>query len=348
MKTRMLVAVGAACALTLSACGTTAENDNSHSENTNSETSEMTYSAPQGCDNPGKISTGPVSFTDDLGRKVELDKPAQRVAILEWQQIEDLLTLCQKPVGVSDIAGFSLWNTAEKLPEGVTDLGTRGTPNMSALVETNPDLVIIETEDPQDETLKALEAKGLTVAAFKGADATDPLANMLNLFHKIATATGREERAAVVEKELKASLEEGKKAVSAAGNEGTKFVYFDGWVQGGNVSIRPFGQGALTSEVGEELGLTNVWTQDVDPTYGLGQTDLEGLSSEAGDAYLLYTGTTDPDGDFTSSMKKSPVWQDMPAVKDGRTSAFPSGIWTFGGPRSVQQMIQAYTGIFGK
>ena len=44
---------------------------------------------------------------------------------------------------------------------------------------------------------------------------------------------------------------------AVAGTESAKFVYFDGWVQGGNVSIRPFGQGSLMGELGEELGLTN-------------------------------------------------------------------------------------------
>ena len=56
----------------------------------------------------------------------------------------------------------------------------------------------------------------------------------------------------------------------------TEFVYFDGYVQGGNVALRPFGQGSLMGELGEELGLTNAWTCEVDPAYGLGTTDIEG------------------------------------------------------------------------
>jgi len=38
-------------------------------------------------------STGAVSLTDAFGNKVELDKPAERVAVLEWQQTEDMLSL---------------------------------------------------------------------------------------------------------------------------------------------------------------------------------------------------------------------------------------------------------------
>ena len=36
----------------------------------------------------------------------------------------------------------------------------------------------------------------------------------------------------------------------------TEFVYFDGWIQGGNVALRPFGQGSLMGELGEALGMT--------------------------------------------------------------------------------------------
>ena len=120
-----------------------------------------------------------------------------------------------------------------------------------------------------------------------------------------------------------------------------KFVYFDGWVQGGNVSIRPFGQGSLMGELGEELGLTNAWTGEVDPAYGLGQTDIEGMTA-VGDATFFYTGTEDPDSDVMAELAKNDIWKALPAVVEGNTHAFPPGIWTFGGPRSAQQVLDAY------
>ena len=39
--------------------------------------------------------------------------------MLEWQQIEDVLTLCVTPVAVADAEGFATWDTAEALPDGV-------------------------------------------------------------------------------------------------------------------------------------------------------------------------------------------------------------------------------------
>jgi iron complex transport system substrate-binding protein len=263
------------------------------------------------------------------------------VAVLEWQQTEEVLTLCVDPVAVADAEGFARWDTAETLPAGATDVGTRGEPNLDALFATNPDLVIIEAYTPDDEIIGQLAAYGVPVLATKGADAADPIGQMKDTFTLIAEATGRQERAQVVLDEFTASLASAKAAVGDSTSATEKFVYFDGWVQGGNVSIRPFGQGSMMGELGEELGMTNAWTGEVDPAYGLGQTDIEGMTA-VGDATLFYTGTEDPDSDVMAELAKNEIWKALPAVVEGNTHAFPSGIWTFGGPRSAQQVLDAY------
>ncbi|QAY70223.1 iron-siderophore ABC transporter substrate-binding protein [Xylanimonas protaetiae] len=292
-------------------------------------------------------STGPVSLTDSFGRTVELDKPAERVAVLEWQQVEDVLTLCLSPVAVADVAGYTTWDDAERLPDGVADVGTRGEPNLDALYATDPDLVIVEAYTAQDEIISTLEAYDVPVLATKGADAADPVATMVDTFDLIAQATGRTERAQAVVEEFEQHLADATAQIAAAQPEHTDFVYFDGWVDGGNVALRPFGQGSLVGELGEALGLTNAWTGEVDPAYGLGQSDIEGMTA-VGDATLLYTGTKDADGDWTAELLKNPVWAGLPAVADARSHAFPEHLWTFGGPRSAEKIVDAYVGIFAK
>lgn len=289
--------------------------------------------------------TGPVNLTDSFGRSVALDKPAERVAVLEWQQIEDVLTLCTTPVAVADAKGYARWNTAEKLPDGVADVGVRGEPNLDALFATNPDLVIIEAYTPEDPIIKQLAEYDVPVLATKGADAADPIANMLATFNLIAQALGRAELATAVSGEFQASLAEAKQTVADAAVENPNFVFFDGWVQGGNVALRPFGQGSLIGELGEAVGLTNAWTGEVDAAYGLGQTDIEGMG-KVGDATFFHSGTVDPDsGDVMAELKKNTIWNSLPAVSQGRAHAFPTGVWTFGGPRSSEQIIDAYVDV---
>ena len=46
-------------------------------------------------------------------------------------------------------------------------------------------------------------------------------------------------------------------------------------------------------ELGEALGLTNAWTGEVDAAYGLGQTDIEGMTA-VGDASSSTPARTTP------------------------------------------------------
>jgi ABC-type Fe3+-hydroxamate transport system substrate-binding protein len=325
-------------ALGLTACGqtTAADTDGASAEQATSATSSSCADV--------ETTTEPVDLTDAYGREVQLDQPAERVAVLEWQQTEDLLSLCVNPVAVADVEGYNTWVSAEELPADTTDVGTRGEPNLEALFATDPDLIVVEAYTAEDEILEQLAAYDVPVLATKGADAADPIAQMKDTFELIAEATGREDRAEDVLAEFDARLEDGKEALADSDAAGTEFVYFDGWIDGANVAIRPFGQGSLVGELGEELGLTNAWTGKVDPAYGLGQTDIEGMT-KVGDATFFHTGTVDPAGDVNAELAKNKVWSSIPAVADGRSYAFPEGTWTFGGPESAGQVVDAYVDL---
>ncbi|MDN3482635.1 iron-siderophore ABC transporter substrate-binding protein [Arthrobacter sp. APC 3897] len=333
----------AVAALALSACGTTEV----------SEAADVASATSESCAaDTTTTSTGAVSMTDGVGRTVELDKPAERIAVLEWQQIEDALTLCVTPVAVSDAEGYGTYVSAETLPEGVVDIGTRGEPDMDALYAADPDLIIVEAYSADDELIAQLEERGVPVLATVGADGADPIGNMKNVFTMIAEATGRTDRAANVLGDFDAHLAAAKDKVQAVDLPTTDFLFFDGWMEGGNVVIRPYGEGALFTALGEELGLTAAWTDEidasygsggVDPSYGLGQTDIEGLTA-VGNATFFYSADEGADG-YVSEFEKSPIWTSLPAVKEGRAHAFPAGVWGAGGPLSNQQAIDAYVDI---
>lgn len=340
MKTRSLLpALGAAAlVLGLGACATT---DPEAAQDVKAPVSDSGDCA----DDSTTTSTDPVSLTDGWGRTVELERPATRVAVLEWQQTEDVLSLCVNPVAVADVKGYTVWDTAEALPTGTADVGMRGEPNVDALLATDPDLVIVEAYSADDQAIKQLSKYDIPVLATKGADAADPIKGMKDTFSLIAKATGREERAEQVLAGFAEKIAEAKAAVAQAGVTPREFVYLDGWIDGGNVSLRPFGQGSLVGELGEQLGLINAWTGKVDEMYGLGQTDIEGMT-KIGGASILYTGTLDPDGsDYAAEMAKNQIWAALPAVAEKRVHAFPAGIWTFGGPRSSEQVLDAYVDL---
>ncbi|MET7872871.1 iron-siderophore ABC transporter substrate-binding protein [Streptomyces cyaneofuscatus] len=342
-------ATGLAVALATTACGTT---------DVTTPEAGAAAASPASKDCAGDTtatSTKPVTLTDSLGRKVKLDKPAQRIAVLEWQQIEDALTLCVTPVAVSDAKGYRTWVSAEKLPQGVTDIGTREEPDLDTLAAAKPDLVVVEAFDAKDETLLALEKRGIPVMATRGANPKDPIGNVRDVFNLIGTATGRTERAKQVIGEFDDHLAEAKKQVADADLPTKDFVFFDGWLQGGNLTVRPYGEGALFTAIGEELGMKAAWTDDinkaygdggVDPSYGLAQTDVEGLTG-VGKANLFYA-NDEGAGGYVKALEKNPVWKSLPAVKEGRAHSFPSSVWGAGGPRSCEQAIDAYVDVLTK
>ncbi|CAL9356757.1 ABC transporter substrate-binding protein [Streptomyces sp. enrichment culture] len=300
-------------------------------------------------------STAPVSFKDGVGRQVKLDKPAQRIAVLEWQQVEDALTLCVTPTAVSDAKGYSTWVSAEQLPGGVTDIGTREEPDLDTLYAAKPDLVVVEAFDADDETIAQLEKRGVPVMATKGADPDDPIGNMRDVFSMIGKATGRTERAEQVLEEFDEHLASAKQRVADADLPTKEFLFFDGWLQGGNLTVRPYSDGALFAEIGKELGMKPAWTDavnkdhgdgGVDPSYGLAQTDVEGLTA-VGDANLFYA-NDEGAGGYVEALKKNPIWKTLPAVKEGRAHSFPARVWGAGGPRSCAQAIDAYVDVLDK
>lgn len=344
--TRLAIpAIVCAAALTLSGCGTT-ETDAA------ADIVEVSAISESCANDTTATATGPVSMVDSHNRKIELDKPAERVVVLEWQQTEDLLTLCVAPVGAASIDGFKTYVSAETLPDSVPNVGERGEPDLDAIYATDPDLIIIEANSPDDELLKKLEAGDVPVLATIGTDTSGQIDNMKHVFSLIAEATGRTERADQVLAEFDAHLADAKQQVASVSLPTTDFVFFDGWIESGNVVIRPYGKGALFTELGEQLGLTGAWTDavnsshgsgGVDPAYGLAQTDIEGLTGVGEDILIFANDGTA--SSYVPELEKSPIWQALPAVKEGRAFEFPAGIWGAGGPRSNEQAIDAFVDV---
>lgn len=338
-KSSAAAAAAFALALVVTGCGTTA---------VDAAAPEPSALVSGSCaEDTTETATGPVSLVDGVGRTVELDRPAERVAVLEWQEVEGALTLCVTPVAVADPEGYSTWVSAEELPEGVADVGTREEPDATALFAADPDLVIIEGFSAEDEAIAQFERQGVPVLVARGNDPEDPVGNMKDVFSLIAEATGRTERAEQVLAEFDAHLAERKAEVAALDLPTTDFLFFDGWIQGGNLSLRPYTEGSLFTELGKELGLDPAWGADVNDShgtgglnaeYGLAQTDIEGLTA-VGDANLFFS-NGDTTG-YVAALEESKLWTSLPAVEEGRAYEFPL-VWGAGGPRSTLQAVDAF------
>lgn len=290
-----------------------------------------------------KPAGGPVTVTDSRGKEVKLDAPAQKVVALEWGEAEMLASLDVMPVGVADTKGFATWVTAEKLDPSVKDVGTRAEPSEDSILGLGPDLIVMEG-DRNPALVKKLEAKVPVIVA-KGADAKGgDLERMRADFEMIAKAVGKEDKAADVLGEFDAKLASAKEEL--ADSKIKSFVMADGFKDGNAISIRPFGEGALVSQVAQQLGLKNVWPGKVDEVWGLGQTDVEGLTTiKEKDVKFVYNASDGTDV-FADGLNKNPIWKSLPFVKANNVHKLTDGIWTFGGPKSCAQYADELVKVF--
>ncbi|MEU2790629.1 iron-siderophore ABC transporter substrate-binding protein [Streptomyces sp. NPDC007100] len=325
MRRLLLTAAAAtAAALALSACGTT-----------------------QPAADEAKKSSGHLTLTDTSGTKVELDGPAKKVVGTEWNVVEHLVSLGVEPAGVADVKGYKSWDKAVPLKNEPKDIGTRGEPSMDTVAALAPDLVVATTDLPK-AALTQLR-KIAPVLELKAADAADPIGQMTGDLDLIAKATGTTEQAAKLKKGFEAKLAEGRRELAKAGRKGTKFAFADGYVTGSQVTIRPYTGGSLVGAVNEKLGLENPWTVKGDPAYGLGTTDVEGLT-KLGDVEFAYIGSDDDKSatPFTGVLAGNAVWKSLPFVEAGKVHRLPDGVWMFGGTGSMESYVDSVVAALKK
>nr|WP_028281322.1 iron-siderophore ABC transporter substrate-binding protein [Arthrobacter sp. H5] len=317
---KILAALAAATLLALTACGTTEDAAGTGQE-------------------PTPAAGETITVTDARGKEITLEGPAERVAGTEWNVVENAVSLGVMPVGVADIEGYNTWVSSAPLDDTVTDIGLRGEPSIDTLVSLEPDVVLV-TDQLVEGAIEQIE-KTVPVIVIPGGDSQDNIGQMFKNLDLIAKITGTEDQAAELKASFDSKVEEGKAAIEEAGAAGATVAFSDAYVDAGSVSIRPFAQGSLASDVFEELGISNGWSQEGDPAYGLAQTDVEGLTALSEDTRFWYI-ANDAFGDpFQDELAENAIWTSLPFVESGNVHRFPDSIWMFGGPTSMEQLIDA-------
>lgn len=341
-RARALAGLSIAFVLLATACGTTedASDDSTEAGTTGDPTSDSGVGSGDGGDG------GPITVTDARGVEVTLDQPAERVAGTEWNSVENLVSLGVMPVGVSDIQGYTNWVSSAPLDDTVTDIGTRGEPSMDTLATLDVDLVVV-TDSLIEGAIEQIEAT-TPVVVIPGGDAQDNIGQMFANLDLLAELTGTQDRAQELRDEFDAKVEEGRAAVEEAGATGDQVAFADGWVDAGTVSIRPYAEGSLVSDVFAEIGLENPWGLEGDPAYGLAQADVEGLTALPPETRFWYMANDTDGGDpFADVLAGNAIWDSLPFVQSGNVVRFPDSLWMFGGPTSMMQFVDAAVDALG-
>ena len=259
-----------------------------------------------------------ITLTDDLGRTVTLNHPAQRIVSMAPSNTEILFAIGagSQVIGRDDFSDYP--NAVQSLPK----VGGNDKYNNEQIVTLQPDLVLAAEINTADQ-VKALESLGLTVYYLKN---PTTLEEMYGNLETVAKLTGHEADAAALIASLKARVAAVDNKIAIVTSRPSVFYEIDA-----TDPAKPYtaGPGTFIDLLIKRAGGTNIagTLKDQYPQLSLEQVvALNPTFILLGDAAY---GTT-PD-----VVKARPGWGSLSAVKNGNVIAVDDNLFSRPGPRLV-------------
>ncbi|MBP1996981.1 ABC transporter substrate-binding protein [Paenibacillus eucommiae] len=315
--------------LILAACGSSGGADQANNKSKETANSEQA-SQPGATVQPADQSAG--QQTDQSGKtrkithlrgEVEVPVKIERAVVLSAAYIDHLLTIGEKPYGVNvevRYGGDYLPYLANEL-EGVQLVGSADSPNLEAIVQLNPDVILIESRTA-DETYAQLEKIAPTIVLgtewleYENDTTywTKDLLLVAELYDKVDLA---KEKIA----ELEAKTAEAKKKIQGLDNKRLAYLR----VREKNLQIYAEKGHPTNTLLYNDLGFSPT---ALTPAEQRGELSLEVVPNLNADYIVL---EVDPNGrDNLKSINESVLWKKVPAVEKEQVYETDS-FWLFKG-----------------
>lgn len=294
--------------IVLSACsGGTANNSAAGSSNTPSASPAATAAATTSPDNTSaEAQTRTISTV-----KGDIEVPANPQRVVVLYLLGDVLALGVKPIGVSDVSEGAAFESELK---DVQKLGNWFEASPEVVLSLEPDLIIV----PSEETYEALHDIAPTVLVPYEKMTTDERVGF------IGQIFGKEDQAASLLDNFNAKVEDSKQKLQEAGILGSTISIMEGGADRSMVVVMSKQYGRGSQVIYEYLGMKapELVQQKIDSTTDVGgeSVSFEVLADYSGD-YIFrssYDGMADLTGD--------PLWNSIPAVKEGRMLEIDFGL----------------------
>lgn len=270
-----------------------------------------------------------IRITDARGQVV-LPAVPQRVVVLNWDLLEQVLELGITPVGVPEPDGYREWVVQPDLPASPEDIGTRAEPNLERITQLHPDVILAAA--PQKDLLDALEriAPVVYLPNFGTSDMAGDVA--IHHFSTLATLFGKEETARQKLAKMKQRFAALRERLAPLAVSGTVLpMRFSN-----TTSAFLFCRNSTTQYVLKQLGLTPAMDLAPKP-WGITQKRLVDLHTLE-HAFVLYVLPFPEE----AAMQQSMLWQSMPFVRSGHIRSVRP-VWSYGGAMSMLYMAEAFT-----
>ncbi len=265
----------------------------------------------------------PLSLTDGLGRKINLEKAPQRIISLAPSNTEILFAIGAG----SQVVGRDQLSDFPEEAKTLTDIGsTFDKLNTEKIVSLKPDLVLA-AEINTPEQVKQLEDLGLKVYYLKNPLTLEEMYKNLEI---VAQMTGHDSEAATLIDSLKKRVAAVDEKIAPLNARPNVFYELDG-----TDPAKPYtaGKGTFITQLIERAGGHNI-AANLD---GYPQLSLEQVV--AADPSFIILGDARY-GVSAESIAQRPGWGDLAAVKNNKIFTFNDDLVSRPGPRLVDALEQ--------
>lgn len=266
----------------------------------------------------------------------------QRIVVLEWYLLEQLLAAGVQPVGVADIDGYNEFVSLPlDLNAGAVDVGTRQEPSMESIAGLAPDLIL--ADDGRHEAIyEQLNdiAPTILVPFDDRSDDVAPMDDLYNRVTLIGDAIGRPDAASESLTAMETTIEEQTTRLEDAGLAGAPFVIVSWYTNNTDPTMRLFSDQHIVGDAVSALGLENQWPHNGEEV-GFSTVGFEALATLAPETHFVYVPMDD--GEFTEMLATDPILSSLPFVQEGRTYELASDTWTNPGTVGVEVLVTRVT-----
>lgn len=254
-----------------------------------------------------------------------------RVATVDWAVLETLLALGRPPVAATELVRFREVAVEPPVPEGVADLGLRGTVNFEVLRLARPDLIYIshfyESSAPRLRLIAPVES--FTIYA-RG---VEPFPAAEAMTRAIGARLGIAEMAERYIAETQAELDACRQRLRAL--DALPVIPIN---LGDARHFRVFGADSMFGAVLARIGIANAWTAPTNYS-AMAPVGLEELA-RVPDAWIVMIPPVPADAERL--LGRSAFWNALPNVRAGRVVTLGS-IDPYGGLPAARRFARLLT-----
>lgn len=256
---------------------------------------------------------------------------ALRLVSMDLLITELVLTLGVVPLATPNVALYRRLVADPVLPEEVKDLGPVAEPNLEYLRYLAPDRILLA--DWQGAGLENLARIAPLTPLPVLAGRQPAVAHGEDLLRLVATLVAEPAQADVAIQQCEQALEEGARALRGF----PRPVYVCRFNRDGR-NLALFGGNGMIGDTLSRVGLANAYRGRVN---GFGVTNAPLLRlAERPEAVIVHFDRGVETGAALARLAQSPVWNALPAVREGRVVRIPV-VYPNGGPRSVTRLAHS-------